>query len=55
MSTDWQQWCRLCAKRDVDNTSLNTENIPNLVFFIQKHFAISVSLKRLSNNVIDPD
>lgn len=57
MPYDWQKWCRLCGKIDVKNVSLKIEAIPNLIFLIQKHFAVLVSVykfyQKMSSNSID--
>lgn len=44
MPPDWQTWCRLCGKTNVENAIMTIEAIPKLIFLIHKHFSISVSI-----------
>lgn len=53
MPYDWQKWCRLCGKTEVENAALKIEAIPSLIFLIQKHFTILVSRELISKEVIE--
>lgn len=50
MPLNWQTWCRLCGKIEVDDAVIKMESIPNLIVLVQKHFNITVSSICIVNN-----
>lgn len=50
MPSDWQTWCRLCGKTEIENAHHKIGEVPNLFHVIQKHFAITVSFYLYSHD-----
>lgn len=44
MSSEWQKWCRLCGKTEIENDIVKFETIPNFISLIRKHFSITVRM-----------
>lgn len=48
MIINWQRWCRLCAKYDVEDTIIKRENV---TLTIQKHFSIEVGASKFEHKL----
>lgn len=48
MSSDWQSWCRLCAKCEYYEQFIPMDSVADLELIIQKYFYISIMVCHLA-------